>query len=101
MQLMTKAIEKAMPSLRSTEEKSEEETKVIVKFFTPDAQLSWFVFEGNKTESGDWEFFGYVKGMFGELGYFMLSQLQEVRGGLGLPVERDRYFEGTFADIKD
>jgi hypothetical protein len=28
-----------------------------------------------------------------ELGYFRLSDLQSVRGTLGLPVERDKYFE--------
>jgi hypothetical protein len=30
-----------------------------------------------------------------ELGYFRLSELQSVRGNLGLPVERDRFFTPT------
>jgi hypothetical protein len=30
-----------------------------------------------------------------ETGYFSLSELLEVRVQLGLPVERDRYFEPT------
>ena len=29
----------------------------------------------------------------GEWGYVTLSQLQEVRGALGLPVERDMYWK--------
>ena len=37
-------------------------------------------------------FFGYVVGMEAEWGYFLLSELQAVRGGLGLPIERDLYF---------
>ena len=30
-----------------------------------------------------------------ELGYFRLSELQSIRGRLGLPVERDRFFKPT------
>jgi Protein of unknown function (DUF2958) len=30
-----------------------------------------------------------------ELGYFALSELTSIRGNLGLPVERDRYFQPT------
>ena len=30
-----------------------------------------------------------------ELGYVRLSELEALRGGLGLPVERDRHFSGT------
>ena len=44
---------------------------------------------------GDDAFFGYVVGDFPELGYFSLSELQQIRGYLGLPVERDRFFRPT------
>lgn len=37
-------------------------------------------------------FFGYVIGLEAELGYFSLSELEQIRGALGLPVERDLYF---------
>ena len=40
-------------------------------------------------------FFGFVKGDFDEFGSFSLSELQRVRGRLGLPVERDLYFQPT------
>ena len=36
--------------------------------------------------------FGLVSGHDLELGYFSLSEIDGVRGGLGLPVERDLYF---------
>jgi hypothetical protein len=65
---------------------------VIVKFFTPDANWTWYVIEGEKQENGDWEFFGLVDGLEKELGGFRLSDLKSVRGGLGLPVERDLHF---------
>ena len=40
-------------------------------------------------------FFGLVAGLEVELGYFSLTELQQVHGALGLPVERDLYFEPT------
>ena len=36
-------------------------------------------------------FFGFVDGLEREWGYFSLSELESVRGGFGLPVERDMY----------
>ena len=60
-----------------------------VKFFTPDGSWTWYAseFDGEDT------FFGLVAGQEIELGYFSLSELQEARGPLGLPIERDLYFE--------
>src|SRR5260221_2754283 len=62
-----------------------------VKFFAPDGSWTWYAseFDGNDI------FFGLVNGLDLELGYFSLSELSEARGALGLPVERDRYFEPT------
>ena len=36
---------------------------------------------------------GLVSGFEVELGYFSLKEMQEVRGPLGLPIERDLYYE--------
>ena len=41
----------------------------------------------------DYRFFGLVFGHEREYGYFLLSELEEVRGPLGLPIERDLYFK--------
>ncbi len=59
-----------------------------VKFFTPDGNWTWYAseFDGKDT------FFGLVAGLDTELGYFYLSELEQIRGNLGLPVERDRHF---------
>jgi len=75
------------------------EAKVIVKYFTPDAQATWLITEGNVT-GNDVEMFGYctLNGFEWEWGYVMLSQIKKIRGRFGLPVERDRYFSGTVAD---
>lgn len=81
---------------------STEESPVVVKFFTPDAQCTWFILDGEKLEDGDWQLFGLCDLGFGfpELGYVMLSELAEVRGKLGLPVERDMSYSGTLADAR-
>jgi len=94
MKLLTQEIKKALPGLYATDE--EPNPKAIVKFFTPDSSWTWYAteFDGEDT------FFGWVRGIEDELGYFSLSELQQVRGPLGLPVERDLHFEPTgLADL--
>jgi hypothetical protein len=46
-------------------------------------------------EGEDFMFFGYVIGFEAEWGYFVLSELQSIRGRFNLPVERDRFFTPT------
>lgn len=95
MKLITKEIEKQLEKhpLYSTEEVPVEQKKVIVKYFGGSA-CTWLVYEGEKQSNGDWLFFGNVtlNGEDWELGYFTLSQLQELRfPPFGLPIERDLY----------
>lgn len=92
MKLMTKEIEKKLPPLYSGEGTPLEEREPVVKYFTPWSNWTWYVLEGQKQEDGDWLFFGLVEGLETELGYFRLSDLQSIRGPVGLRVERDLYF---------
>src|SRR5690349_20415571 len=74
-----------------------------VKFFTPDSNWTWYASEGKEIEANqyldapegekDFLFFGLVSGFEVELGYFSLKELEEVRGPLGLPIERDKHYE--------
>ncbi len=74
------------------------ESQVLVKFFTPDAQWTWFAVSASQDpDSGDVQFFGLVHGLEKELGYFWLSELEKVRGPLGLPIERDLYWQPVSA----
>jgi len=96
MKLLTKEIERELPALYAQDGLGEDAI-VHVKFFTPDAQWTWFITEGSpilnaEGEVVDWEFFGLAHGFEAELGYVYLSQLQSARGGLGLPIERDRHW---------
>jgi hypothetical protein len=90
MKLLTKDILKQLPSIGSQEGKGLD-ALAVVKFFTPDSSWTWYASEFD----GDDTFFGYVVGLEPELGYFSLSELQGVRGKLGLPIERDKWFKPT------
>jgi hypothetical protein len=62
----------------------------FVKIFTPDSNWTWYITERDPDTN---ECFGVVCGLEREYGYFNLEELQGLRGPLGLPLERDRYFE--------
>ena len=87
MDLLHGEIRAALPKLYATE-KLGKEAIAVVKYFTPDANWTWYATEFDGVDT----FFGLVKGLDTELGYFSLSELESVRGSLGLSVERDLYF---------
>ena len=94
MKLLTEEIIQTLSKLYSQDENPD--PMVPVKFFTPDSSWTWFILEGSEQEDGDWMFFAKVTSHLcpqGELGYVMLSELEQVRGSLGLSVERDLYWE--------
>jgi hypothetical protein len=95
MLLLTKEIIQKLPKIGSTDGQDPEKRKGIVKFFTPDADWTWYATEGEQRENGDYEFFGVVTNSMGTTwGYFYLSELQKVQGSFGLPIERDRFYSG-------
>ena len=97
MKLLTEELKKKLPRLYSQENDSN--PVVHCKFFTPDSNWTWFVTEG-EPEGDDFRFFGYVRGLEDEWGYFLLSELEAARGPLRLPIERDLYFKsGRFTDV--
>ena len=101
MMLLTKEIEKKIPKLYTHDGKPANEVPIVVKFFTPDSNWSWFVSEGEQQPDGDWLFFGMVHGFEKEMGYFNLHDLMKVRGAMNLPVERDMYYGNhTLADVQ-
>lgn len=74
----------------------------VVKLFTPDAGCTWLLTELDPG-APDIAFGLCDLGMgFPELGTVSIRELESVRGGLGLPVERDLHFTakhtiGTYA----
>ncbi len=89
MKLLTREILKQLPSIGSQEGKGLD-ALAVVKFFTPDSSWTWYAseFDGSM-------FYGLAVGFEPELGYFSLDELTSVRGKLGLPVERDKWFTST------
>lgn len=64
----------------------------VVKLFTPDANATWLIAEADP-EDPDILYGLCDLGLgFAEPGSVRLSEILEVRGALGLPVERDVYF---------
>lgn len=96
MELLSKEIKEKLPKLGATEH--EEDPIVVVKFFAPWSNWTWYAteFDGEDT------FFGLVLGFEKEIGYFSLKELESVRGPMGLRIERDLYFEPKpLSKIKD
>jgi hypothetical protein len=90
MKLLTNELLKQLPPCERVDE--DKDPMIYAKFFTPDAGWTWYVAGVDARESDDKILYGYVVGDFPEWGHFSLSELQSVRGKLGLPVERDLYF---------
>ena len=102
MKLLPKEIRETLPALYSQDGKGGKAV-VFVKFFTPSSSWTWYATEGepvlnDKGAEMDFRFFGLVDGLKKELGYFVLSELEEVRGPMGLPIERDLYWQPKTLD---
>ena len=68
-----------------------------IKLFTPTSIFTWYIIEISKDDLDTC--YGYTKGFEGELGYFSLNELNEIRGILGLKVEIDNSFAPTALGI--
>lgn len=101
MKLLTNSIREAL--LRNgriradleQEGRAEADFIPVVKLFTPDAACTWLLSELDPDEPDI--AFGLCDLGFGcpELGSVRISELESVRGQLGLPVERDLHFRAS------
>ncbi len=96
MKLLTKALETKLRANHAAQKPvqgtpQEIDHVPVAKFFTPDAGATWLVTEMIDDDT----LFGLCDLGLGcpELGYISLHELQTVRGRLGLPIERDKWFE--------
>lgn len=101
MKLLTKDIhEKLLRNGRITAqlmESGEDDADFVpvVKLFTPDAACTWLLTELDPEEPDIALGLCDLGMSFPELGSVRISELESVRGRLGLPVERDRHFAPT------
>jgi len=87
-QLLPDEIREKLPKLYTCEEQGLLAV-ALLKLFTPDSDWTWYASEFD----GEDVFFGLVDGFETELGYFSLSELQTARGPMGLPIERDLFYQ--------
>ncbi|MES2387851.1 MAG: DUF2958 domain-containing protein [Bacteroidota bacterium] len=98
MPLLTKLItyllkKNGIEQMKAQEKDESIDFRPVVKLYTPDAQAVWLLTEILPKES-DIAFGLCDLGLQSpELGYVSLLELQSIRGRLGLPIERDRYFK--------
>ena len=77
-----------IPKLYATEQ--EDDPLAVLKYFTPDGSWTWFLTEYDPEQRLA---FGLVIGHERELGYFSFTELEVLRGPMGLSVERDLHFQ--------
>ena len=86
--LLTKGVLAKLPTLGAASETRD--PIVQVKWFTPDANWTWWVIEYDPVSRIG---YGLVRGLEEEFGTFYLDEVEDLRGALGLPVERDLHFD--------
>jgi len=100
MKLLTNLLMAQLIRNGETSREREVDHQPVVKLFTPDANATWLLTEVDP-EDGD-RAFGLCDLGLGcpELGYVSLSELEGLRGPMGLKVERDLHFTAskTLAD---
>jgi hypothetical protein len=77
-----------IPKLYSSEN-AKEPPLAVIKLFTPDSSWTWFLIEYDPDEELA---FGLAVGFETELGYISIAELREVKGPLGLRIERDLWW---------
>lgn len=90
--MLTKELLKKLPPFYATEKTPIADKKLVVKFFTPWSNWTWYGVEYDPDER---TFFGFVVGHEKEWGYFSLDELESCN------VERDYHWdpETKFSDL--
>lgn len=93
MKFITKEIERR---LLENGRRPAEDQRPVVKFFDPCGAATWLISQMDPDEPDI--LFGLCDLGFGfsELGNVRLSELESVKGPLGLGIERDLYFEARY-----
>ena len=97
MKLLPYSIRERLPAL-GKQDGMGGKAVAYAKCFSPDSSFTWYITEGSPMRDKDnfvvdYMLFGLVEGHCKELGFFMLSELESVRGPMGLPIERDLYWK--------
>ncbi len=83
-----------IPNLYETEELNDPLCQI--KLFLSDNNFTWYIIESSIDDD---ICYGYVVGLENELGYFSLNELEDIKGSLGLGIERDLSFKPTLLSV--
>lgn len=89
MELIPNELKNDIPSLYEQDGKGSNAI-AYVKLFTPDSNFTWYITELDLEEG---LCFGLINAFEKELGYFSLEEISNIKGPLGLKVERDISFK--------
>jgi len=95
MTIFTKSILAALAKNGAASRVKDEDRKPVIKIFNPCGGATWLLTESDPDESD--RLFGLCDLGQGtpELGYVLRSELESIRGAMGLPLERDKWFKAT------
>ncbi len=90
MKIVTEEFETLFKDYPLYSQEHEDDPLVIAKLFDPCGSASWFLLEYDPVEK---RAFGYVTGMTSdELDYISLTEMESIKGLLGIGIEQDMYF---------
>ena len=87
--LLTDKQLQTIPNLYETE--NQKDPICHIKLFLPSSNWTWYIIELDEADLNTC--YGFVDGLEKELGYFTLSELENLKGAFGLKVELDTSFK--------
>jgi len=100
MKLITEEFELLFKDYPLYSQESESDPLVICKLFDPCGSATWFLTEYDPIEKIA---FSYVTGLAAdELGYISLTEMESIKGPLGIGIEQDMYFtQKRLSEVKN
>jgi hypothetical protein len=91
MKIVTEEFEALFNDYPLYSQEHESDPLIIAKLFDPCGSASWFLLEYDPVEKIA---FGWVQGLVeDELGYTSLTEMESIKGPLGIGIEQDLYFQ--------
>ena len=91
MKIVTEEFEELFADYPLYSQEYEDDPLVVAKLFDPCGSASWFLLEYDPVEKIA---FCWVQGLAeDELGYISLTEMESIKGPLGIGIEQDLYFQ--------
>lgn len=85
-----------------TSKKRAKDITVIAKFFCPWGAATWFATDYDEADNVCFGYANLGDDQNAELGYFSIDELEDLKGPLGLKIERDLYWkERSLQEVMD